>query len=167
MQPRRLLVIRHARAAHGGASDTERPLTEQGVLHAEETGAWLAARGLMPDAALVSAARRAVETWEALARGGGWSIDPEVAQALYSAEPETALDLVREADAAVRTLALVGHNPTVGSLAQLLDDGDGDEAAGTELATTGFPPGAVAGFTHEGEWSDLVWGAARLLAFRG
>ena len=164
MQRRRLLVIRHAKAgpAH---SDAERPLTPEGVRSAEATGAWLAGEGLRPDHALVSAARRAAETWEALCRGAGWELEPELSQALYAAEPDTALDLVREAGDA-DTLALVGHNPTMGSLAQLLDDGEGEPEPGTEMATTGFPAGAVAVFEHDGAWSELAWAGARLVAYR-
>lgn len=134
---------------------------------AEAVGVWLAERELRPDGALVSSARRAVETWEALARGGGWDTSPEVSQGLYSAEPESALDLVRESGDETRTLALVGHNPTVGSLAQLLDDGRGDSDAGTAMVTGGFPPGAVAVLEHDGDWADLAWGSARLVAYRG
>ena len=167
MQPRRLLVIRHARAGQGAATDAERSLTDDGAREAEAAGAWLAGRDLRPDHALVSSARRAVQTWEAIARGSGWDVLPDVSQALYAAEPESALDLVREAPAAAGTLAVVGHNPTVGSMAQLLDDGEGDEGAGAELATSGFPPGAVAAFEHDGEWADLGWGSARLVAYRG
>ncbi len=166
MQPRRLLVIRHAHAGQGAATDAERPLTDDGVREAEAAGVWLASRELRPDHALVSSARRAVETWEALARAAGWGLTPDVAQAMYAAEPESALDLVREAPADAGTLAVVGHNPTVGSMAQLLDDGEGDEDAGAELATSGFPPGAVAAFEHDGAWADLGWGSARLVAYR-
>jgi phosphohistidine phosphatase len=167
VQPRRLLVIRHARAVHGGSTDAERSLTDDGTREAEAVGTWLAGRDLRPDHALVSSARRAVETWEALARGAGWEVSPEVSQALYAAEPESALDLAREAPGEATTLALVGHNPTVGSMAQLLDDGEGDAEAGTGLASDGFPPGAVAAFELAGEWADLGWGAARLVAYRG
>jgi len=164
VQSRRLLLVRHAKAAQDGATDSERPLTEGGARHAEEVGAWLTERDLRPDHALVSSARRAVETWEALVRGGGWDVEPGVDRALYTAEPETALDLVREVGDAP-TLALVGHNPTIASLAQLLDDGEGDADAGTELAASGFRPGAVAVLELDGEWSDLAWGSARLVAF--
>jgi len=164
VQSRRLLVIRHAKAAGAAATDAERPLTDRGVAAAEALGAWLASRDLRPDHALVSSAVRAVETWEAVARGGGFDVEADLSHGLYAAEPESALDLVREAgDAAV--LALVGHNPTVGTMAQLLDDGEGDDDAGTALASSGFPAGAVAVFGHDGDWGDLAWGSARLVAF--
>ena len=40
------------------------------------------------------------------------------------------------------------------SLAQLLDDGEGDEEAGTELAM-GYPTSALAVFSYDGDWSEL------------
>jgi phosphohistidine phosphatase len=164
VQPRRLLVIRHAKAEQGGATDADRPLAEKGTRQAVAVGAWLVENDLRPDHVLVSSAVRAVQTWEALAGGAGWEVEPDVARALYTAEPETALDLVREVGDAT-TVALVGHNPTMGSLAQLLDDGEGDDEAGAELATRGFPTAAVAVFEHDGDWAELAWGAARLVAF--
>ena len=166
MQSRRLVIIRHAKAAQGGATDADRPLTDEGAQAAEAAGSWLAGHDLHPDLARASSARRAVETWEAIARGAGEELEPEVSRPLYSAEPESALDLVREVDPDVRTLAVVGHNPTVGSMAQLLDDGEGDAEAGTSLATSGFPAGALAVFELDGDWADLAWGSARLVAYR-
>lgn len=165
MQPRRLVVVRHARAGQGD-TDAERPLTADGHRDAEAAGAWLSDRVPGPDRALVSAARRAEETWEAVSRGAGWDLSPDLLRELYSAEPDTALDVVREVGDAA-TVVLLGHNPTMGSLAQLLDDGEGDAAAATGLASQGFPPGAVAVFDYDGDWSDLSWAAARVVAYRG
>ncbi|HYH35507.1 MAG TPA: histidine phosphatase family protein [Nocardioides sp.] len=166
MQPQVLLLIRHARAGQGAGTDAERPLTEQGARDAEAVGAWLAGRVTRPDTTLVSSARRARETWEAVCRGAGWDVAADLSDALYAAEPETALDLVR-AVGRTGTVALVGHNPTMGTLAQLLDDGGGDTAAGEAMASTGFPPGAVAVLEHGGAWDELAWGSARLVAYRG
>jgi phosphohistidine phosphatase len=83
---------------------------------------------------------------------------------LYHAGPETALDLVRETPHEVRSLIVVGHNPTAAYLAQLLDDGTGDAAAGNEMAT-GFPTSAMALFEITGTWHDLDLASARLVGF--
>jgi phosphohistidine phosphatase len=64
-----------------------------------------------------------------------------------------------------RTAIVVGHNPTMASLAQLLDDGEGDAEAGSEMVT-GFPTSAVAVFEYAGKWADLATGTARVVAFR-
>ena len=55
---------------------------------------------------------------------------------------------------------MVGHNPTMAYLAQLLDDGTGDEEAGRQMAT-GFPTGALARFAVTGPWIELDLASAR------
>ena len=59
----------------------------------------------------------------AVGGGAGWDLEGTLEDALYDAGPESALDLIRATDEHVRTLVVVGHNPTMASLATLLDDG--------------------------------------------
>jgi phosphohistidine phosphatase len=99
-----------------------------------------------------------------LAEGGSFEAEATYSEGLYSAGPETALDLVRETDDAVTALVVVGHNPTMAYLAQLLDDGTGDEEAGRQMAT-GFPAGALARFAVTGTWIELDLASARLVGF--
>src|SRR3954453_9424386 len=63
VQPRRLVLVRHAQAAQGEV-DADRTLTERGARQAAAIGAWLAQTGLIPDRVVVSPARRAQQTWE-------------------------------------------------------------------------------------------------------
>ncbi|MAS56543.1 MAG: phosphoglycerate mutase [Pimelobacter sp.] len=162
--PRTLVVMRHAKAEQAGPTDFERPLAPRGHGDAAAAGAWLSARGLVPDHALVSGALRTRETYEHVARGAGlaWSgLEASYDEGLYAAGVETALDLVRLVDDAHRHVLLIGHNPTVAHLAQLLDDGDGDVEAATELAM-GYPTSATTVFRYDGSWAHLAPGAARL-----
>ena len=161
---RRLVVMRHAKAEHQGPTDFERPLTERGHRDAAEAGAWLSASGVVPDHALVSAALRTRETWASLAAGAGWQLVPELDRGLYSAGPEAALDIIRLTPEEAATLVVIGHNPTMAYLAQLLDDGTGSPAAGAEMAGD-FATSAVAVYSYDGSWSDLGEGTARLDAF--
>jgi phosphohistidine phosphatase len=163
-QPRHLVVIRHARAEPGGETDHERELAPRGWDDALEAGRWLADSGVVPDAALVSSARRTASTWAALAQGGSFEAEVTYSDSLYAAGPETALDLVRETHDDVTALVVVGHNPTMAYLAQLLDDGTGDEEAAREMAT-GFPTGAVAHFEVTVAWAELDLASARLVGF--
>jgi phosphohistidine phosphatase len=156
--------MRHAKAEQGGTTDFERVLTGRGRADACEAGVWLARQGLAPDHALVSAAARTRETWAELAEGGGWTLEPEYDRGLYSAEAETAVDLIRSVDDAVRSLVVIGHNPTMAYLAQLLDDGEGDPALEGELLA-GFPTSAMALFEYDGAWADLGEGRARLTGY--
>lgn len=164
-QSRRLVVVRHAEAEQGAATDVERTLTRGGRDDARTAGEWIAGHGLVVDHALVSAAQRAQETWAALAVGAATGVEPDVSRLLYSAEPETVLDLLREVPADAACVVVVGHNPTMAYLANLLDDGEGDEAAATELTTRGFPTCSLAVFAYDGEWADLTVTSATLQAF--
>jgi phosphohistidine phosphatase len=159
-----LVVIRHSKSEQSGPSDFERELTDRGMVDAAEAGQWLAGRGIEPDLALVSAAVRTQQTWEAANEAGGWDLEGTPEDSLYEAGTESALDLIRETDDVIRTLVVVGHNPTMASLAALLDDGNGDEEAGNEMAL-GFPTNAVAVFSYDGDWSDLDEAAASVVAF--
>jgi phosphohistidine phosphatase len=163
-QSRQLVVMRHAKAEPHGDTDAERELAPKGYADAAEAGRWLADRGFTPDGALVSSARRATSTWLAVAQGGSFDAAVVYSQSLYHAGPESALDLVRETPHDVGSLIVVGHNPTAAYLAQLLDDGTGDVAAGNEMAT-GFPASALARFEVTGTWRELDLASARLVGF--
>jgi len=156
--------MRHAKAEQAAATDLERELLEQGREAAAEVGSWLAARGIRPDHALVSAAARTRQTWEALAGAAGWVLEADLDRGLYTAGPETALDLMRSTPAEADTLVVVGHNPTIAYLAQMLDDGEGDAEASIEM-TMGYPAGAATVMEYDGAWSDLGAGTARVTAF--
>ncbi len=163
--PRRLVVMRHAKAEPTAPSDHGRALAARGLGDAEEAGRWLREHGITPDAALVSDAVRTQQTWEQVAAGAGWDVTPDLSAALYAAGADSAFDLVREVDAAVTTLLVIGHNPTMAYIAELIDDGEGDTDATTDLVTRGFPTSALVVFAVTDEWVDLGPGAGRLEAF--
>jgi len=161
---RRIVVMRHAKAEQVAASDLERRLLDRGYADAAEAGAWLAGRGVSADHALVSAATRTRETWEALAQAAGWTLEPSVDQGLYSAGPETVLDLMRLTPEEAVTLVVVGHNPAAAYVANMLDDGEGDTEATNEMAM-GYPAAAVTVLEYDGAWADLGPATARVVAF--
>lgn len=159
--PHRLVVVRHAKAEPYGPTDFERELSARGRADAAAVGAWLAEQGVVADAALVSAATRTRQTWEALAEAAGWSVEPDLDRALYGADEETVLDLVAMTDEGVGTVVVIGHNPTIGMLAQLLDDGEGPPDAVDRLMQ-GYPTSATAVFELPATWARLAMGRARL-----
>ena len=163
---RRLVVMRHAKAVATAPTDHERALAERGHADADAVGRWLREQGLAPDAALVSDALRTQQTWERVALAAAWDVVAELCAPLYAAGPDSALDLIREVDPDVRTLVVVGHNPTMAYLAELIDDGEGDADATTSLLTRGLPTSGLALFSLDVEWRDLGPGAGRLEAFR-
>ncbi len=163
MEPLRLLLVRHAKAADGPV-DAERPLTERGKRQSAAIGAWLTQVGLLPDRALVSSARRAVQTWQRAAE----ALSPEpqtiVDDRIFDNTVDAVLAVVRETSDDVRTLAVVGHNPSVGELVGVLDDGQGDPALRRD-AEAGFPTGAVAVFVLATPFGALAPGTATLSHF--
>ncbi len=158
--------MRHARAESTAASDQQRSLTDAGHAEARATGVWLAEEDVTPERALVSAAVRTRETWTDAAQAAGW--EPDLAtydEGLYTAGPETVLDLIGTVEDEVDTLLVLGHNPTVALLAQHLDDGEGDPEATTALLR-GFPPGSAVVLEVAGSWADLDDVGGRVVAFR-
>jgi phosphohistidine phosphatase len=88
---------------------------------------------------------------------------PELDRGLYAAEPDTVLDLVGLVDDAARSVVVVGHNPTMGYLAQLLGDGSPGPEVEDRLLE-GFPTCALAVFRWSGAWRELVIGGPQLVA---
>ena len=162
---RRLVVMRHSKAEPTAPSDQGRALSARGRGDAAEAGRWLREQGIIPDVALVSDALRTQQTWEQVAAGGGWDLSPDFSPALYAAGADSAFDLIREVDAAATTLLVIGHNPTMAYIAELIDDGEGDADATADLVTRGFPTSALAVFAVADDWVDLGPGAGRLEAF--
>jgi len=108
----RLILLRHAEAAAlSGGGDAERALTLTGRAQARVMGDYLASQNLMPDLAVVSAARRARETMKIALEDGDARLPILEEPRLYLAEPHVLLELIRMTPSSVRCLLCVGHNP--------------------------------------------------------
>ena len=160
MPSHRLVLVRHAKPA-GGPIDAERPLTDRGTRRAAANGAWLATTGLLPDRVSVSPARRAAQTWAGAAAALEDSPPPTVDERIYDNTVEALLAVLRETPEDVRTVAVVGHNPSIGELTHVLDDGRGNPVA-RRAAEEGFPTGCVAVFELATPFADLAPDGATL-----
>jgi phosphohistidine phosphatase len=141
----RLILMRHAKAERRAASgeDFDRPLTQQGAADAALIGQALARDGLVPGVALVSAALRAVETWNAM-REAFPKARVQVVRDLYNADPMAILDALEGTTAA--TVIVVGHNPGIHELALgLLSEGGAGSAVIGKVAAR-FPPATAVAF---------------------
>ena len=164
MEKQRLLVVvRHAKAQQFAASDIERVLTPRGRADAVALGEWLAASGVRPDVAYVSAAARTRETWQCLAEGAGWGLEPQIEGQLYGTDEDGVLELVHGTPDEAGTVIVVGHNPTMAMLVQLLDDGAGAATGAAELGT--FPTSTAAVFATEGAWDEVAAMGCRMELF--
>ncbi len=161
---RRLVILRHAKAVpHGAAPDFDRALSDRGKADAVAAGRYLAGEHILPDLALVSPSLRTRETWEEASRA---LTDTPVRfeTGIYDASLATLLALVVRTKPAVRTLALVGHNPGSADLAVALV-GHGDRYALARMRAS-FPTAALVVLDFDVEdWSAVAVGGARLDRF--
>jgi len=157
---RLLVVVRHAKAEAFASSDVERVLTDRGRADAKALGAWLGDEGIVADAAYVSDAARTRETWQIVSESAGWQTEPVFSGVLYGTDEQGLMELLREADDSARTVVVIGHNPAVSMLVQLLDNGEGEEGD-----LSGMPTCAAAVFELGCSWSEVGPMCARLRAF--
>jgi len=158
---RQLLVLRHAKSSWNdpALADFDRPLGPRGLKTAPLMGRELARRGWLPDLALVSPSLRTRDTWRLVAAELPKSVPTEFTEALYEASADDILALVRQVDAA--NLIVVGHNPGLQDFASRLA-GAGSDADASRKIKAKFPTAALARFTVEADWANLVFGESLL-----
>ncbi|GAA1802100.1 histidine phosphatase family protein [Planosporangium flavigriseum] len=157
MTDRKLVLLRHAKAAHPEHNaDMERALTPRGQADAEAAGRWLANERVVPDIVLCSPARRARETWHALAS----TLGAEASHTTVLYEPgiytavigEELLPLISSTQPEATTLVVIGHNPPLSMLSALLDP----------TLDEGLQTCGIAVHRVNGGWHDLTPGNAPL-----
>jgi phosphohistidine phosphatase len=162
---RRLVLVRHAKAEPFASTDHDRALTDRGHREAQSAGSYLRDSGLVPDHAVVSSAVRTRSTWDDMEqelRSGAEVVHDD---AVYSGSTDVVLDSLRALPEAARVVVFVGHQPTVGHVAHLLDDGRGNPEA-LHSMLHGFPTASMAVFEVEVSWADLGDETGRLVDFR-
>ena len=164
MTPRRLILIRHAKAEPNGATDAKRKLAPRGEADAVAVGEWLKQAGITTGVALVSPAKRAAQTWELAAAQLSRAPRTVFDKRVYAATVDDLLAVVHDAPPQTRTLLVVGHNPSIEALAAGLDDGAGDKKAAKAMKAK-YPTSGIAVLTTEGPWSALALGGASLVQF--
>jgi phosphohistidine phosphatase len=138
MADRQLILIRHADAEIGG-TDMQRPLSARGRVDAAAIGRWLAPRA-SPDLVVTSPALRTVQTWELAVAQLAATPPVSTDHRVYDNKWEDLLAVIRECDAAVVRLAVVGHNPSMQMLV-------GAHAA--------FATASIALVDVEGDWAGF------------
>lgn len=152
---KRLIVLRHGKAAYPPVPDHERPLAQRGNTEAPAAGKWLIEREFYPDAIITSDAvrTRQTTTW-ILNELGDKAPTPYLDSRLYMASAAQALSVINETEEQVRTLMLVGHMPWVQDLGMRLVSTASHEDAVIRMAER-YPTLGLMVFNIPGEWATL------------
>ena len=163
-EPRRIVLFRHAKADWPQVSDHERPLAERGRKDAPVAGRKLADSGIALDLALCSTAARTRETWKLAVSELPDRPRTVYEERIYEASPGELIAVLNETPDDVRNAVLIGHNPGVHGLAEVLTGGDESDAA-HRMSRGGFPTAAFAVLSYTGSWKSLEPGTATVLDY--
>ncbi|GAA2454995.1 histidine phosphatase family protein [Streptomyces glaucus] len=163
-EPRRIVLLRHAKADWPQVTDHERPLAERGRKDATEAGRRLADTGIPFDLALCSTATRTRETWKLAVHEFPQRPRTVYEERIYEASPGELIAVLDETPDDVRNVLLIGHNPGVQGLADVLA-GSAEGDARERMARRGFPAAAFAVLSFTGSWKTVEPGVATLLDY--
>ena len=156
-----LIMIRHAKSDWGdaGVPDHERPLNDRGRRAAPRIGAHLAQIRTTPSTVLCSTARRTQETWAGIASQLPDPPEPILTRAIYEAMPADILNAIRATEGS--PLAVIGHNPGMGSLAWSLA-----QTPPTHEKFGLYPTGATTILEFDADtWDEIGPGQGKLIDF--
>jgi phosphohistidine phosphatase len=163
---RRLMLLRHAKSdwSKPGQPDHERELNARGRKAAPRMGAYIAEQGFLPDLIVSSTAVRTRQTLELARAAFGGKPKVSFEGRIYEADTDDILEVLKETKANVHTLLVVGHNPGLSDLAELLIS-FGDSSANQQLLEK-FPTAALAVIDFAiDDWRDLRPHSGRLDRF--
>jgi phosphohistidine phosphatase len=152
---KKLFLLRHAKSSwdNPNLSDFQRPLNNRGIENASDLSDFLIKKNIYPDRVLVSSSYRTLETLELA--GKHISTDfINIKDAIYHASVDTLLDLLvtQENDG---TILMVGHNPSMHYLTELL----------TGTIIDKFPTCALAEIELTTSWVDIRHASHTLVNF--
>lgn len=154
-----LYLMRHAEAAPAERElgDFDRPLNPLGLHNAAEMGRRLKKRGVNPEIIFCSPALRTRQTAELLVGEFGGTMEAiHFDDRIFENTAEILLDLIRSLPEACASAMVIGHNPSIGWLANQL--------SGYQIQK--MPACAVAAFELPSfSWRDMGPGNARLIDF--
>jgi Phosphohistidine phosphatase SixA len=162
-----LTLMRHAKAlpAKAGESDHARGLDPlRGPFEAREAAIAAAGAGVRPQIALISTARRTVETWEAIA-GVFPNCVPKFRDELYHAELPDLARLTNDVFKDFSHVMLIGHNPGIQAFGSQISTHATNRDSSSAWVDSNFPTAAI----WSCHWADAgaeFYGATSFFSFR-
>ena len=136
-----LYLARHAKSswADPDLSDFERPLKKRGEKDAPMMGKILASKGVKPELIISSPAKRAITTAYILAEEIKYPKENIVTKEdIYAAATSDLLEIIEQLDDSLKSVMLVGHNPSFTNLANYLTDDRFDNIPTCGVVAIGF-----------------------------
>ena len=143
-----IYVLRHAKSSwdNSNLSDFERPLADRGISDAKKMSKFLKDMNIKIDKVLCSNAIRAKETFDLTADGFNFEIDKATySDKLYFGDTTTIIQDLKELEESLNNILIVGHNPTLHYLVEILTNESINRFTTCNLAT----------ISHDGEWVSL------------
>lgn len=138
-----IILMRHAKAEQGNflSSDFDRKLTEKGKSDADFAAKILLKKIKKIDQIVTSSAKRTFKTAKIVALN--YEIDKNKIQSIdeiYEANSDAYVHVLRNLnDEKVKTVIIVGHNPTIGAMAAILSGNEIIEFKPSSIAVFNFP----------------------------
>jgi len=157
--PKILYLVRHAKSSWDDPSlaDKDRPLSPRGLSSAPDMGKRLASQGHKPDLVISSPARRALTTAKKIAKETGYKESRIITDDhLYFSGTRSMVDLLEKLDDKYENVMIVGHNPAMSSLLNILCDSSVENMPTCAVAVVSFDMGS---------WSELTMSDGELLAY--
>ena len=145
---KQIYVLRHAKSSwdNSNLTDFERPLADRGIRDAKKMCKFLKDMDLKLDRVFCSQAIRATETFDLTADGFNFEIDKATyTDALYFGDTSNIINDLKKLEEIFKNVLIVGHNPTLHYLIELLTETKIDRFTTCNLAIISF----------DGEWISL------------
>ena len=139
---KKLFLVRHAQASEteAGGKDVNRFLTRSGQREAVYLGMYLKKNEKIPDQIISSSADRAFTTAKIVAEQLAYPLDEIIEDPdMYEASVRIFLRIINELDVNCQQVMMVGHNPTISYLAELLTGEVVDNMATGSIVEIHFP----------------------------
>ena len=119
-----LFLIRHAKSDWGDPTleDSKRGLNKRGKRNIPIMAKALREKKIKPDLIISSSAKRAKLTAKGLAKELGYDKKILFLKGLYFCEPSTWFDVIRDIDDKYENIFIVGHNPEITEVTNMLID---------------------------------------------
>ena len=138
---RTLILIRHTKSNWGDFSepDFDRPIKKDRIDDAKNMAVKLKELGVEPDLIICSPAKRTRQTVEYFCDKLKYDYDKiQFDKRIYESTAEDVLGVVRETDPGIKTLVVVGHNPSLTHLANMFAENSIDEVPTTGVVWLEF-----------------------------